>query len=123
MPLELSYRRYQIDIPQAVWPEFFDQCTDDNRGRLITLKMLDAQMDDFEVLRHRPLYAITYDRSGPGNDLVVTIGCPLGAGEATYAHRIGFPQAVSIVTDEDGVILSCTVTDGDHGQTVIRFQS
>jgi hypothetical protein len=123
MHLELSDKRYQIDIPQAVWPEFFDQCTDDNRGRLITLKLMDAQMGDFEVLRHKPLWAITYDRPDHGNDLVVTIGRSLGAGEATYAHRIMFPKAVSIITDEDGIILSCTVTDDDHAQIMISFQS
>lgn len=123
MQLGLSYKRYQLDIPPAVWSEFFDQLTDENRGRLITLKLLDDQLGDFEVLRHTPLHAITYDRPDRGSDLVVTVDRPQGLGEATYAHRVVCPQAVSIVTDEDGIVLSCTITNRDQAQSKIIFQS
>ncbi|PSR18182.1 hypothetical protein C8255_08695 [filamentous cyanobacterium CCP3] len=135
MQLGLSYKRYQLDIPPAVWAEFFDQLTEENRGRLITLKLLDDQLGDFEVLRHTPLYGITYvaggvargaaggDRPGGRGDLVVTVGRPQGLGEATYAHRVVCPQAVSIVTDEDGIVLSCTITNRDQAQSKISFQS
>ena len=131
MQLGLSYKRYQLDIPPAVWSEFFDQLTDENRGRLITLKLLDDQLGDFEVLRHTPLHSITYvpagatgsDRPDCRGDLVVTVGRPQGLGEATYAHRVVCPQAVSIVTDEDGIVLSCTITNRDQVQSKISFQS
>ncbi|MGB3308296.1 MAG: DUF5335 family protein [Nodosilinea sp.] len=123
MQLGLSYKRYQLAIPPAVWSEFFDQLTDENRGRLITLKLLDDQMGDFEVLRHAPLQAIAYDRPDCGSDIVVTVGRPQGIGEATYAHRVVCPQAVSIVTDEDGIVLSCTITNQDQAQSKISFQS
>ncbi|WP_017297003.1 DUF5335 family protein [Nodosilinea nodulosa] len=123
MPLDLSYKRYQLDIPSVVWSEFFEQLTDENRGRLITLTLLDEQMGDFEVLRHTPLYSITYDRPIDGSDLIVTVGRPQGVGEATYAHRVVLPETISIITDEDGFVLSCTITNRDRAQTLISFQS
>ncbi|HZG38158.1 MAG TPA: DUF5335 family protein [Nodosilinea sp.] len=122
MQVQVSYKRYQLDIPPMVWPDFFDQLTDDNRGRLTTLKRLDAQLGDFEVLRSMPLHAITYRWADDGRDLVVTLGRPSGIDEVTYTHRIVFPRTVSIITDEDGVVLSCTVTTDDDAQTIIGFQ-
>lgn len=123
MDLKLFAKRYQLDIPQGLWLDFFAQFTDDNKGRLITLQLLDKQMGDFDLLRHKPLFSIIYERPNCGNDLVVTVSRSLGIHEATYAHRIVYPQTINIVTDEDGVVLSCTVTDDDHAQTVISFQS
>lgn len=123
MQLGLSYKRYELAIPPAIWSEFFEQLTDENQGRLITLKRLDDHTEDFEVLRHTPLHSITYDRLDSGSDLVVTVGRPQGLGEATYAHRVVCPRAVSIVTDEDGMVLSCTITNQDQAQSKISFQS
>lgn len=123
MDLRLSDQRYQLDIPQPLWLEFFDQFNDDNRGRLITLKLLDRQLGDFEVLRRKPLHSITYDRPNQGNDLMVTVGGSHPDHGATYAHRIVYPQFVTLITDEEGVILTCTVTDDDHAQTIISFAS
>lgn len=123
MPLDLSYQRYQLDIPSVVWSEFFEQLTDENQGRLITLKLLDERLGDFEVLRHTPLHSITYDCPTDGSDLIVTVGRPQGVGEATYAHRVVLPRAISIITDEDGFVLSCTITNQDGVQTLISFQS
>lgn len=123
MQLGLSYKRYQLAIPPAVWSDFFAQLTDENRGRLITLKQLDDQLGDFEVLRHTALQAITYNRTDYGSDLVVIVDRPHVIGETTYAHRVVCPQAVSIVTDEDDIVLSCTITNQDQAQSKISFQS
>lgn len=122
MNLELSYKRYQLDIPHGIWQEFFAQLTDEHRGRLITLKQLDQELGDFNVLCQKPLFSITYDQPDHSKDLMVTVNRFLGTREAVYAHRIVSPQAVSIVTDEDGAIQSCTITDEDCAQTVISFQ-
>ncbi len=123
MDLQVSAHRYQLNIPVGVWLEFFAQLTEDNCGRLINLKILDGQMGDFEVLRYRPFFAVTYHRPNHGNDLVVTVGHGSGAQVNTYDHVIVCPQTVSIITDEDGIVQSCTVTDDDHAQTVITFQT
>ena len=123
MDLELSPNRYQIDICQQVWPEFFMRFTDDNRGRLLTLKILDRQQGDFEVLSGSRLSSVVYEPPNHGNDLVVTVSRSAHLREATYAHGIVYPQIVQIITDEDGIIQTCTITDDDQAQTMIRFES
>ncbi len=122
MDLELSCKRYQLEIPPGIWQEFFAQLTDEHRGRLITLKQLDRELGEFDVLRQKPLFSITYAQPDHSRDLVVTGNRFLGTREAVYAHRIVAPQAVSIVTDDDGAIQTCTITDDDNAQTTISFE-
>lgn len=122
MPLEMSYRRYQLDIPHGIWQDFFAQFTEDNRGRLMALKQLDGQREEVALLHPTPLDAIVYDRFRHRSDLVVTVSDSQGMGETACGHRIVDVQFVSIITDEDGVTQSCTVIDGSRTQTMISFQ-
>lgn len=119
----LSEPEYRFVIPQSVWSEFLQQFTQDHRGRLVTLKILDEQLGDFEVLSHTPLFAIAYEPPNYGNDLVVTVSRTLSTATATYAHVIVYPQRLEVVTDADGNIESCTVTDDDRAQTIICLES
>lgn len=122
MNLQLSAKRYQLDIPPALWAEFFAQLTEDHRGRPVALKLLTHQLSELDVLRPTPLQSITYDRSPQGHDLIVTVSGSGDRDRATYAHRIVYPQVVTLITDDDGIILTCTITDNDHTQTVLSFQ-
>lgn len=122
MLLEMSYRRYQLDIPHGIWPDFFAQFTEDNRERWMALKQLDGQRGEVALLRPTPLAAVVYDRLNHRSELVVIVSDPQGMGAAAYGHRITNPQSVSIITDEDGVTQSCTVIDGSRTQTMISFQ-
>jgi hypothetical protein len=122
MNLPSPESKYRFVIPQPVWSEFLKQFTQDHRGRLITLKILDEQLGDFEVLSHTPLFAIAYDPPDYGNDLVVTVSRTLSTATATYAHVIVYPQTLEVVTDADGNIASCTVTDDDRAQTIICLE-
>ena len=122
MKLGLSQKRYQLEIPQLVWEEFFEQFTEDNRGRPITLQILDQQLGSFNLLSSTPLHSVIYEPPDHGNDLVVAVSRQLKSREVTFAHTIVYPQSMTIVTDDDGVILSCIVTDDDYAQTVIHFE-
>lgn len=123
MDLALSHQRYQLDIPRGVWQAFFAQLTDERRGHLITLQLGDRQRGDYDLWRHSPLLAIVYDPSDQGRDLVITASRSLDTHAAHPIHRIIQPQTVSIITDEDGIIQSCTVTDDKQVQTIISFPS
>jgi hypothetical protein len=123
MDRPLSESAYRFVIPQPIWSEFLAQFTQDNRGRLVTLKILDDQLGDFEVLSHTPLFAIAYEPPNFGNDLVVTVSRTLSTELATYAHVIVYPQVLEVITDADGNIESCTVTDDDRAQTIICLES
>jgi hypothetical protein len=122
MDLQLSPNRYQLDIPRQVWSEFLQRFNEDNRGRLITLKILDCQHGDFELLSQEPLFSVVYEPPDRGNDLVVTVSRNLTLREATYSHPIVYPQTMQIITDADGIIQSCTITDDDRAQTIICLE-
>lgn len=123
MSLSLLQDRYRISIPRSVWPEFLVRLTDDYRGRLIVLKILDYQMGHFEVLAHEPLHSVVYEPPDHGNRLIVTVSRASSPREQRYSHIVGFPQTLEIVTDADGAIEQCIVTDDDHAQTIIRIKN
>jgi hypothetical protein len=122
MNLGLSQKRYQLEIPQLVWEEFFEHFTEDNRGRPITLRIMDQQVGHFDLLRGTPLHSVIYELPDHGNDLVVAVSRELRSREVTFAHTIVYPQSITLITDDDGLVLSCIVTDDDNAQTVIHFE-
>jgi hypothetical protein len=58
-------------IPSDRWGEFFDQFSGGNRGRRISLEIIDSELGDLEPIKNAPLLAIVYDRPGKGDDLVI----------------------------------------------------
>lgn len=96
MDLELSPRRYQIDIPQGIWLEFFVQLTQDNRGRLITLKLLDNQPGNFDLLCHKPLFSVIYERPNYGNDLVVTVSRAWAIAKPPMPTALSIPSSLAL---------------------------
>jgi hypothetical protein len=120
--LGLSQKRYQLEIPQLVWEEFFEQFTEDNRERPITLQIVDQQLGSFNLLSGTPLHSVIYEPPDLSNDLVVAVSRQLQSREVTFAHTIDYPQAITIITDDDGLVLSCIVTDDNNAQTVIHFE-
>ncbi|PSN19018.1 hypothetical protein C7271_09455, partial [filamentous cyanobacterium CCP5] len=80
-------------------------------------------LGDFEILVHRPLFSIVYEPPNYGNELVVSVSRTPSLKDITYAHPIVFPQTVEIVTDADGIIEHCRVTDDDRAQTIIVMNS
>ena len=127
MALELSYKpsyqRYQLVIPPRLWADFFAQLTDENQGRLMTLRQRHPQLGEVEILGHSPLVAAVYGHPNQGGDLVIMVSQPQDSGEITYTHRIALPQAVSIVTDDDGVVQACRIAAADQAQTILSFQA
>lgn len=86
------------------------------------MKILDEQLGDFEVLSHNSLLEIAYNLPDHVNNLVVTVSRTLSTATATYAHVIVYLQRLEVVTDADGNIESCTVTDDDRAQTIICLE-
>jgi hypothetical protein len=78
-------------------------------------------MGRFNLLSGTPLHSVIYELPDHGNGLVVAVSRQLRSQEVTFAHIIVYPQALTLITDDDGIVLSCTVTDDDHTQTIIHF--
>lgn len=105
-------------VPRERWGEFFDQFTDGNRGRRISIKIIGSEVGDAELIKNAPLHAIIYDRPGKGNDLVIEVG----KDEVTYAHTIDSPTEVLTGQNSLGVMVALRISDAAGTQTLVELQ-
>jgi hypothetical protein len=46
-------------VPREQWGEFFDQFSDDNRGRRISIEIINSELGDEELIQNAPLMAVS----------------------------------------------------------------
>lgn len=105
-------------VPRERWGEFFDQFTDGNRGRHISIEIIGSEVGDAELIKSAPLHAIIYDRPGKGDDLVIEVG----KDEVSYAHTIDSPTEVLTGQNSLGVMVALRISDAAGTQTLIELQ-
>jgi Family of unknown function (DUF5335) len=88
-------------LPRERWGEFFDQCSDGNRG----------------LIEEAPLMAMIYDPPHKGDDLVIEIG----RDEVNYAHTVVSPVEVFTGQDSNGKLVMVSIQDAAGLQTLIEF--
>jgi hypothetical protein len=105
-------------LPREQWEKFFDQFSEDNRGRHISIENLGSELGDEELIQNAPLMAMVYDRPGKGDDLVIETG----KHEVTYAHTVDSPTEVMTRQNPDGVMMAIQIADAAGTKTLIKFQ-
>ncbi|MEG4587460.1 DUF5335 family protein [Microcoleus sp. MOSTC5] len=106
-------------VPHERWGEFFDQFSDGNRGRLISIEIIDSELGHAELIKDAPLMAMVYDRPGKGDDLVIEVGKDV----VTYAHTIDSPTEILTGQDSNGVMMAVRISDAAGTQTLIQLQA
>ena len=106
-------------VPQEQWSEFFDQFSDGNRGRHISIEIITPELGDEELIQNAPLMAIVYDRPEKGNDLVIEVG----KDEVTYAHTVDSPTEIFTGQSESGRMLAVHITDAAGTKTLVKLQA
>jgi Family of unknown function (DUF5335) len=106
-------------VPQERWGEFFDQFSDGNRGRHISIEIITSELGDEELIQNAPLMAMVYDRPGKGNDLVIEIG----EDEVTYAHTVDSPIEVLTGQSESGRMMALWINDAAGTKTLVKLQA
>ena len=106
-------------LPRERWGEFFDQFSDGNRGRHISIERIDSEHGDEELIQNSPLMAIIYDRPGKGNDLVIEVG----KDQVTLGHIVYSPTEVLTEQNANGQIITIRISDAAKSQTLIRLQA
>lgn len=106
-------------VPSERWVEFFDQFSDGNRGRHISIEILDSELGDEELIQNAPLMAMVYDPPNKGNKLTIETG----KNEVTYAHTVDSPTEVLTGQDENGIMLAVQIRDGAGLKTLIKLKS
>ena len=113
----------KIDLSKSVsherWGEFFDQFSDGNRGRHISIESIGSELGDEELIQNAPLMAIIYDRPGKGDDLVIEVG----KDEVTYAHTVYSPTEISMGQNSKGQIIAISISDAAGAKTLIKLQA
>ena len=105
-------------VPRERWGEFFDQFSDGNRGRHISIEVISSELGDEKLIQNAPLMAMIYDRPGKGDDLVIE----MGQDEVTYAHTIDAPTEVLTAQDSNGVMIALSISDAARTKTLIQLQ-
>ncbi|WP_295621724.1 DUF5335 family protein [Chamaesiphon sp. GL140_3_metabinner_50] len=105
-------------VPQERWGEFFDQFSDGNRGRQISIEIISSELGDEKLIENAPLMAMVYDRPGKGNDLVIETG----RDEVTYAHTVDAPTEVFTGQSESGRMLAVWINDATGIKTLVKLQ-
>ena len=106
-------------VPQDRWVEFFDQFSDGNRGRHVSIEIIDLELGDEELIQNAPLMAMVYDPPGKGDKLTIEIG----KDQVTYAHTIDSPTEVLTGQDSNGIMLAVRIADAAGTRTLIKLQA
>jgi Family of unknown function (DUF5335) len=106
-------------VPIERWGEFFDQFSNGNRGRHISIEIVSSELGNEELIQNAPLMAIVYDRPGKGNDLVIEIG----KDEVTYAHTVDSPTEVLTAQSESGRMMAVSISDTAGTKTLVKLQA
>jgi hypothetical protein len=106
-------------VPREQWGEFFDQFSDGNRGRHISIEVIGSDLGDAELVQNAPLMAMIYDRPGKGDDLVIEVG----QDEVAYAHTVDSPTEVLTGQDSNGLMLAVWISDAAGTKTLIKLQA
>jgi Family of unknown function (DUF5335) len=105
-------------VPSERWLEFFDQFSDGNRGRHISIEILGGELGDLELIQNAPLMAMVYDPPKHGNKLTIETG----KDEVTYAHTVDDPKEVLTGQDANGIMLAVQIRDATGVPTLIKLQ-
>lgn len=106
-------------VPCDRWVEFFDQFSNGNRGRHISIEIIGSEFGDAEFIQNAPLMAMVYDPPEKGNDLVIEVG----KNEVDYAHTVDAPTEVLTGQDSNGVMIALSISDITGTQTLIKLQA
>jgi hypothetical protein len=112
----------KIELSKSVlrerWGEFFDQFSNGNRGRRISIESIDSELGDEELIQNAPLRAMIYDRPGKGDNLAIEVGID----EVSYSHTIDSPTEVLTGQNSIGQIIAIWISDAAGTKTLIKLQ-
>jgi hypothetical protein len=100
------------------WGEFFDQFSDGNRGRHVSIEVILAGLVNEVLIKKAPLMAIIYDPPTKGDNVTIEVG----KNEVDYAHTVNSPVEVLTGQDSNGKMVSISIKDADARITIIEFK-
>jgi Family of unknown function (DUF5335) len=106
-------------VPREQWDKFFDRFSESNRGRHISIEIIDSELGDKELIQNAPLLAMIYDRPGKGDNLAIEVGID----EMTYGHTVDSPTGVATGQNLNGEIIAIQIADSAGRKILVKLQA
>ena len=104
-------------IPREEWRDFLVTLSNGNRGRMLSLEVLDSESGDSGQAKQGKLMAVDYDPVDKGNDIVVTTGVD----EIDYTHTIRAPVEIWKAQQDRGEVAALEIIDQNNVKTILSF--
>jgi hypothetical protein len=105
-------------IEQTEWSNFFVTFTNGNRGRTLSIEVLDVKNGLTGVVASGQLLSADYDSVNKGDDVIISIG----ADKVDASHTVSGPIEVWRVQDENGEITALEIVAEGGDKTILSFQ-
>ena len=105
------------EIPAEGWEAWCDTFTNGNRGRSLSIDLVDDELGDERLAEGLPLVAIDYDPADKGDDFVVSYGQEA----APTSHVIQAPAGLWQAQDANGLVVSLEIEDKSGRRTILSF--
>ena len=105
------------EIPAESWEEWCDTFTNGNRGRSLSIDLVDDEYGDERLAEGVPLIAIDYDPVHKGDDFVVSYGEEV----APTSHIIRAPVRLWQAQDVNGLVVALEIEDQSGRRTILSF--
>ena len=105
------------EIDQERWPEFLIMFSNGNRGRSIAIEVVGVAPGHQPLTDTAPLFAIDYEPTNKGDDLVITTG----RDEVDYTHTISAPAGIWELQNDYAKVTALEVIDRNGSKTMIRL--
>jgi hypothetical protein len=106
------------EIPREEWKDFFVTLSNGNRGRILSIEVLDPESGDSGQSQQGKLLAVDYDPVDKGNDIVVTTGVD----EVDYSHTIKAPVEVWKAQQDNGEVAALEIIDQNNVKTILSLK-
>ena len=104
-------------ISQNDWKDFLVTFSNGNRGRMLSIEVLDSEAGSTGQMKQGKLMAVDYDPVGKGNDVVVTTG----ETEVDYSHTIKAPVEVWKAQQDSGEVGALEIIDQNNVKTILSL--
>jgi hypothetical protein len=104
-------------IPNEDWSDFFITFSNDTRGRMVSIQVIDPVSGDAGEVAQGKLLAVDYDPVDKGNDIIVS----LGTEEIDATHSVAAPVELWKAQLDTGEISALEIIDQNNGKTILSF--
>jgi hypothetical protein len=104
-------------IPNEEWSNFLTTFSNDTRGRLVSVQVIDPVSGDAGEVAQGKLLAVDYDPMEKGNDMVVS----LGTEDIDVTHSVAAPVELWKAQLDTGEISALEIIDQNNGKTILSL--